>query len=125
MLGAGHFSIRRISSYILVAILGVIGPAATCRGEGVETAIATNIFGGLKPGQLREVKGIQLCWCPPGTFTMGSPSTDLERRPGEDQVEVTNSKALKARPNTARVRAKSRPGYPNQRNALSTLISQN
>ncbi len=33
--------------------------------------------------------GLKLCWCPPGRFTMGSPPKEPERRPGEDQVEVT------------------------------------
>ena len=32
---------------------------------------------------------IDLCWCPPGRFVMGSPRSEPERRPGEDQVEVT------------------------------------
>ena len=33
--------------------------------------------------------GIKLCWCPAGTFTMGSPRDEPERRPGEDQALVT------------------------------------
>ncbi|MEZ6100240.1 MAG: formylglycine-generating enzyme family protein [Pirellulaceae bacterium] len=33
--------------------------------------------------------GVRLCWCPPGRFLMGSPPDEPERRPGEDQVEVT------------------------------------
>jgi formylglycine-generating enzyme len=41
-----------------------------------------------KPGEERAVVGIRLCWCPPGRFLMGSPVDELERRPGEDQVEV-------------------------------------
>src|SRR5262249_33826632 len=45
-------------------------------------------FTGSKAGDEREVAGIKLCWCPPGTFTMGSPPGEPERRPGEDQVEV-------------------------------------
>ena len=44
---------------------------------------------GSKAGDEREVAGIKLCWCPPGRFTMGSPPGEPERRPGEDQVEVT------------------------------------
>lgn len=32
---------------------------------------------------------MKLCWCPPGKFIMGSPPSEPERRPGEDQVEVT------------------------------------
>src|SRR6185312_6977249 len=46
-------------------------------------------FTGAKAGDEREVAGIKLCWCPPGKFTMGSPPNEPERRPGEDQVEVT------------------------------------
>jgi formylglycine-generating enzyme required for sulfatase activity len=40
-------------------------------------------------GKERTVAGVMLCWCPPGKFTMGSPPGEPERRPGEDQVEVT------------------------------------
>lgn len=46
-------------------------------------------FDGSKPGQERTVAGIPFCWCPPGRFLMGSPPSEPERRPGEDQVEVT------------------------------------
>lgn len=46
-------------------------------------------FAGSKAGDERSVAGIKLCWCPAGKFTMGSPRDELERRLGEDQVEVT------------------------------------
>jgi formylglycine-generating enzyme required for sulfatase activity len=46
-------------------------------------------FAGAKAGDERAVAGVKLCWCPPGKFTMGSPPAEPERRPGEDQVEVT------------------------------------
>lgn len=46
-------------------------------------------FEGLKAGDERAVEGVKLCWCTPGKFTMGSPKSEPERRPGEDQVEVT------------------------------------
>jgi formylglycine-generating enzyme required for sulfatase activity len=51
-------------------------------------------FTGSKAGDEREVAGIKLCWCPPGRFTMGSPRGEPERRPGEDQVEVTLTKGF-------------------------------
>ena len=51
-------------------------------------------FLGSKGGDQREVGGVKLCWCPPGKFTMGSPAGESERRPGEDQVEVTLSKGF-------------------------------
>jgi formylglycine-generating enzyme required for sulfatase activity len=49
---------------------------------------------GTKAGDPREVAGIKLCWCPPGTFIMGSPWNEPERRSGEDQVRVTLSKGF-------------------------------
>jgi formylglycine-generating enzyme required for sulfatase activity len=51
-------------------------------------------FSGAKAGEEREVVGVKLCWCPPGRFTMGSPRSERERRPGEDQVEVTLTKGF-------------------------------
>src|SRR5262245_41490696 len=48
-----------------------------------------SVFAGSMAGEERQVLGIRFCWCPPGTFTMGSPPGEPERRPGEDQVEVT------------------------------------
>jgi formylglycine-generating enzyme required for sulfatase activity len=46
-------------------------------------------FRGQHAGDARTIDGIRFCWCPPGTFVMGSPPTEPERRPGEDQVTVT------------------------------------
>jgi formylglycine-generating enzyme required for sulfatase activity len=45
-------------------------------------------FRGGKAGDERLVDGISLCWCPPGRFRMGSPSTERGRRPDEAQVDV-------------------------------------
>jgi formylglycine-generating enzyme len=56
------------------------GPAA----KGVLTE-----WDGSKAGEQREVVGLKLGWCPPGKFMMGSPRHEPERRPGENQVEVT------------------------------------
>jgi formylglycine-generating enzyme len=66
--------------------------------SGMTTAFATIArpafgrqasFRGAKAGESRRLDLIDLCWCPPGRFTMGSPRSEPERRPGEDQVEVT------------------------------------
>jgi sulfatase modifying factor 1 len=46
-------------------------------------------FRGRAAGDARTLDAIDLCWCPPGRFVMGSPRSEPERRPGEDQVEVT------------------------------------
>ncbi len=51
-------------------------------------------FLGSKAGDERSVVSIKLCWCPPGKFTMGSPRDESERRPDEDQVEVTLTKGF-------------------------------
>jgi formylglycine-generating enzyme required for sulfatase activity len=50
---------------------------------------SANSFLGSKAGDEREVADIKFSWCPPGTFAMGSPPDEPERRPGEDQVQVT------------------------------------
>jgi sulfatase modifying factor 1 len=49
----------------------------------------TSPFNASHPGDARRISGIPFRWCPPGHFTMGSPRTEPDRRPGEDQVEVT------------------------------------
>jgi formylglycine-generating enzyme required for sulfatase activity len=51
-------------------------------------------YAGSKAGETRDVAGITLCWCPAGKFMMGSPASEPERRPGEDQVEVTLTKGF-------------------------------
>jgi formylglycine-generating enzyme required for sulfatase activity len=51
-------------------------------------------FPGKKPGDEKTIGGVRVCWCPPGRFIMGSPRDEPERRPGEDQIEVTLSKGF-------------------------------
>src|SRR6185295_9727927 len=71
---------------IRFTVIPLILVAAGCQcGE----TVAHSTFDGLKIGDEREVAGIKLCWCPPGKFMMGSPPAEPERRPGEEQVEVT------------------------------------
>jgi formylglycine-generating enzyme required for sulfatase activity len=45
-------------------------------------------YDGKRAGEERSVAGVRLCWCPPGTFLMGSPPGEPDRRPREDQVQV-------------------------------------
>ncbi len=63
-----------------IAILCSLAATVPARAQSLE---------GSKAGEAREVVGIKLRWCPAGTFKMGSPRTEPERRPGEDQVDVT------------------------------------
>lgn len=46
-------------------------------------------FEGTRPGAAREIGGLPFCWAPPGSFRMGSPPEELERREDENPVEVT------------------------------------
>jgi formylglycine-generating enzyme required for sulfatase activity len=55
---------------------------------------AADSFDGNRPGAELSILGIKLCWCPAGRFTMGSPPSEVERRPDEAQVEVTLSKGF-------------------------------
>src|SRR5579862_4334561 len=55
---------------------------------------SSGAFLGSKAGDARRVVGVKLCWCPPGHFTMGSPRSEPERRPGENQVAVTLTKGF-------------------------------
>lgn len=47
-------------------------------------------------GDLWDKNGLAMKfrWCPSGKFTMGSPESDPERHPNENQVEVTLSKGI-------------------------------
>jgi formylglycine-generating enzyme len=68
---------------------------------GLELLIGVQLFAaeakdflGSAAGDEREIGGVALCWCPVGRFTMGSPRSEPEWRPGEDQVQVTLSKGF-------------------------------
>lgn len=65
------------------------GFSAPNRVEQTESKAGTRGFAGSQAGEERAVVGVKLCWCPAGKFLMGSPPHEPERRPGEDQVEVT------------------------------------
>src|SRR5262245_52950627 len=86
----------RISCWVLmIAFYTISGwntePVSLHNPAGVD---ASSTFEGSKAGDEREVVGIKLCWCPAGKFIMGSPRSEPERRPGEDQVEVTLTKGF-------------------------------
>jgi formylglycine-generating enzyme required for sulfatase activity len=56
--------------------------------------LQSETFLGSKAGDQLDVAGVMVCWCPPGRFRMGSPPNEPERRPDEDQVEVTLTKGF-------------------------------
>ncbi len=80
LLASGVFGCQRVEP-----VMRVDDPAET---------LVHSAFSGSKAGDEREVAGIRLCWCPSGRFTMGSPRSEPERRPGENQVEVTLTKGF-------------------------------
>lgn len=51
-------------------------------------------FRGTRAGAEKSVAGLPLCWCPAGRFVMGSPRSEVERRPEEEQVVVTLTKGF-------------------------------
>jgi formylglycine-generating enzyme required for sulfatase activity len=46
---------------------------------------------GAHAGDERAIGGVKLCWCPAGSFRMGSPADEPGRRSDEAQVDVTLS----------------------------------
>ena len=106
------FQWRNSSSYVRPAVfkrtMAVIRPNVVVLGvallmtnlhlatevRAADRPAAKDSFLGLKAGEEREVSGVKFCWCPPGRFKMGSPPNEPERRPGEDQVDVTLTKGF-------------------------------
>jgi formylglycine-generating enzyme len=61
------------------------------RADVQPVPVVPSPFDGGAAGETRTIAGVALSWCPAGTFIFGSPSSEPERRPGEDQREVTLS----------------------------------
>jgi formylglycine-generating enzyme required for sulfatase activity len=75
------------------AALGMAALSEGCtspRPPGQPGASA-DTFAGLRAGEQRIIGGMTLCWCPPGSFRMGSPLSEPQRRADEAQVDVTLS----------------------------------
>lgn len=79
---------------LAVGLLGCPGSMTPAAPPGMDAADAPAAFTGSKAGDAREVGSIQLCWCPPGRFRMGSPPDEPERNPDEAPVEVTLTKGF-------------------------------
>lgn len=75
-----------VKTPILTCFLIVVCATGLASSNGVS---GPDAFGGVNAGDEKDLAGVRLCWCPPGHFTMGSPRSESERRPGENQVEVT------------------------------------
>lgn len=77
----------RVGAGLFLAV-GLIGCHRET-GPAPPAAAESETFAGSQAGDQCEVAGVPLCWCPPGRFVMGSPPGEPERRPDENQVEVT------------------------------------
>jgi sulfatase modifying factor 1 len=80
-------AIRLLATYSLACMFcGVFQPL-------VFAADKDGVVEGTAAGDVWDGNGIKMefCWCPPGTFLMGSPKEEPDRPPlsGESQVEVT------------------------------------
>ncbi len=82
------------SGLTAMAVLTLILGSGLAISHGAKPSIPSGTFLGTKAGDEITVGGIKLCWCPAGKFMMGSPRDEPERRPDEDQVEVTLTKGF-------------------------------
>jgi formylglycine-generating enzyme required for sulfatase activity len=87
--------VMRTNKFVLAPTLTTLAILASLLVAGapvaaVQASEPTNQeMAGSRAGEQRDVGGVPLCWCPAGSFRMGSPAEEPERRPGEDQVQVT------------------------------------
>jgi formylglycine-generating enzyme required for sulfatase activity len=79
---------------LAAGVQGCKGVKTVRPAEASTEAAVRSSFSGSTAGEQRMVFGVKLCWCPPGKFIMGSPHNEPERRPDEDQVEVTLTKGF-------------------------------
>lgn len=88
--------VKSVCSIFLVAsvVFGCQRASPLLLNDEPTRTVAPSAFEGREAGNERAVAGVELCWCPPGKFTMGSPESEPERRSGEEQVEVTLSKGF-------------------------------
>ncbi|MCY2986681.1 MAG: SUMF1/EgtB/PvdO family nonheme iron enzyme [Planctomycetota bacterium] len=91
---------QRVSAAQLVA-LGLTQPpsAPPVQSPATPRPVPTpspDAFTGTRAGQERDNNGLQLklCWCPAGSFTMGSPTGERNRGSGEGPVPVTLSQGF-------------------------------
>jgi len=75
-------------------LLSLTGAAVTLVSRAPHAQGEVASFRGQRAGDERAIDDMRVCWCPPGRFIMGSPRNEPERRPGEDQVEVSLTKGF-------------------------------
>jgi formylglycine-generating enzyme len=63
--------------------------SAASGGFGLSVLSQPQSFDGSRAGDIRQIEGIDLCWCPSGSFVMGSSPEETGHRADEAQVRVT------------------------------------
>jgi formylglycine-generating enzyme required for sulfatase activity len=91
-------NIGRLKLSLITGLVIVMAGFASCYQvkplPSGATLATPSSFDGTKSGDARAIMGVQLRWCPAGVFVMGSPRSERERRPGENQVQVMISKGF-------------------------------
>ena len=78
----------------LAELAGAGGALVAAPALTAATAGAQERFRGRRASEERTIDGIAFCWCPPGSFVMGSPPEEIGHRADEAQVQVTLSKGF-------------------------------
>lgn len=86
--------LRVLIAFLAFSVPGCHAPVPVAKSAVPSGQAVNSSFNGKQPGEERQIAGLMLCWCPAGKFIMGSPPGEPERRPGEDQVDVTLSKGF-------------------------------
>lgn len=81
----GIISIRNVVAVLACCVFINFAPAAD-----PATKLTPQSMVGKKPGdQTKNSINQKFCWCPAGSYKMGTPSTEAHRSYDEDQVDVT------------------------------------
>ena len=80
-----HVLIRSLVRYCYCLGFFLLNVLATCQQNTVQHQ---QLQSGRIPGEVLILDSMHFNWCPPGTFMMGSPSSERGHRSDEQQVEV-------------------------------------
>ncbi len=82
------------ASFGFIGVVAVFGFFLAGPLGGREQAKLSVVEARVTAGEQRSVAGVALCWCPAGSFRMGSSPSEPGHRPDEKQVDVTLSQGF-------------------------------